>query len=57
VDLDATATMHDEGLRRTKEAGLVGKVSYRLGNALDMPFRAGSFDVVWWQDAWCYITD
>ena len=22
-----------------------------------MPFRAGTFDVVWGQDAWCYITD
>jgi SAM-dependent methyltransferase len=22
-----------------------------------MPFRAGSFDVVWGQDAWCYVTD
>jgi len=32
-------------------------VSFRLGNALDMPFRAGSFDVVWGQDAWCYATD
>jgi SAM-dependent methyltransferase len=57
VGLDATPRMHDEALRRTKEAGLEGKVTYRLGNALDMPFRAGSFDVVWGQDAWCYVTD
>ena len=28
-----------------------------LGNALDIPFRARSFDTVWGQDAWCYVTD
>ena len=55
--LDATSKMHDEAVRRTKLAALEGKVSHRLGNALDMPFRAASFDVVWGQDAWCYITD
>jgi len=57
VGLDATPKMHGEALRRTKEAGLEGKVTYKLGNALDMPFRARSFDVVWGQDAWCYVTD
>ena len=55
--LDATPKMHDEAVRRTKEAGLDGKASFVLGNALDIPYRAGSFDVVWGQDAWCYITD
>ena len=57
VGLDATPKMHREAQRRTKEAGLEGQVSFRLGNALDMPFRAGTFDVVWGQDAWCYVTD
>jgi ubiquinone/menaquinone biosynthesis C-methylase UbiE len=57
VGLDATVTMHDEAQRRTKEAGLDGKISFRLGNALDLPFRAAKFDVVWGQDAWCYVTD
>jgi len=55
--LDATPKMHDEAVRRTREAGLDGKASFVLGNALDIPYRAGSFDVVWGQDAWCYITD
>ena len=27
------------------------------GNALDLPFRESSFDTVWGQDAWCYVTD
>jgi SAM-dependent methyltransferase len=55
--LDATRRMHDEAVRRTHEAGLLDRVRFRRGNALDVPFRAGTFDVVWGQDAWCYITD
>jgi ubiquinone/menaquinone biosynthesis C-methylase UbiE len=55
--LDATQRMYEEAIRRTEEAGLADKITYKLGNALDMPFRAATFDVVWGQDAWCYITD
>jgi len=32
-------------------------IAFRLGNALDMPFHASTFDVVLGQDAWCYLTD
>ncbi len=55
--LDATEKMVDEAVRRTEREGLSNLVSFRLGNALDMPFHACTFDVVWGQDAWCYITD
>jgi ubiquinone/menaquinone biosynthesis C-methylase UbiE len=55
--LDATTRMVEEAIRRTKVAGLADRVGFRQGNALDMPFRRESFDVVWGQDAWCYITD
>jgi ubiquinone/menaquinone biosynthesis C-methylase UbiE len=55
--LDATKKMVDEANERTEKAGLSHLVTYKLGNALDMPFKAWSFDVVWGQDAWCYITD
>lgn len=55
--LDATPKMYNEAVRRTKEAGLDGQATFVLGNALDIPYRAGSFDVVWGQDAWCYVTD
>jgi ubiquinone/menaquinone biosynthesis C-methylase UbiE len=55
--LDATQRMYEEAIRRTEEAGLADRIVYKLGNALDMPFRAATFDVVWGQDAWCYITD
>ena len=55
--LDATLTMHEESKKRTRAAGLDKLVSFHLGNALDIPFRAQTFDVVWGEDAWCYITD
>ncbi len=55
--LDGTKRMHDEALRRTRAAGLDTKITYHLGNALDMPFDSETFDVVWGQDAWCYVTD
>ncbi|MFX1521676.1 MAG: class I SAM-dependent methyltransferase [Promethearchaeota archaeon] len=55
--LDATQKMIDEAIKRTEKEGLSQLVSYKLGNALDMPFKAKTFDVVWGQDAWCYVTD
>ncbi len=55
--LDATAKMVDEAVARTEREGLSHLVMFRLGNALDIPFHAGTLDVVWGQDAWCYITD
>jgi ubiquinone/menaquinone biosynthesis C-methylase UbiE len=57
IGLDATPRMVDEAVRRTREAGLEERVNFRLGNALDMPFKARTFDVVWGQDSWCYVTD
>ncbi|MCX9083618.1 MAG: methyltransferase domain-containing protein [Candidatus Methanoperedens sp.] len=55
--LDATGKMVNEAVSRTQKDGLSELVSFRLGNALDIPFHAGTFDIVWGQDAWCYITD
>ncbi len=55
--LDATQKMVDEAISRTAREGLTSLITYQLGNALDMPFKAATFDVVWGQDAWCYVTD
>ncbi|MCE8422780.1 MAG: methyltransferase domain-containing protein, partial [Candidatus Methanoperedens sp.] len=55
--LDATEKMVNEAVSRTERDGLSHLINLRLGNALDMPFHAGTFDTVWGQDAWCYITD
>ncbi len=55
--LDATWKMVNEAVSRTERERLSHLVNFKLGNALDMPFHAGTFDAVWGQDAWCYITD
>ena len=41
----------------TRMTGLVGRVDYRQGNALDLPFQDTSFDVVWSQNAAMNIAD
>jgi ubiquinone/menaquinone biosynthesis C-methylase UbiE len=55
--LDATQKMIDEAIKRTQQQKLSHLITYKLGNALDMPFKSETFDVVWGQDAWCYVTD
>lgn len=55
--LDGTRKMMEEAERRTQEAGLSEAVSYRLGDAQEMPFPERTFDIVWGQDAWCYVED
>lgn len=55
--LDATRKMVDEAVKRTRNEKLPHLVTFKLGNALDIPFKALSFDIIWGQDAWCYITD
>ncbi|UCF13734.1 MAG: methyltransferase domain-containing protein [Thermoplasmatales archaeon] len=57
VGLDATQKMIDEAIKRTKNEPNSNLITYKLGNALDIPYKAETFDVVWGQDAWCYITD
>lgn len=57
MGLDITPRMVAKAVERTRIAGLGYRVTFRLGNALDMPFRAGTFDIVWGQDSWCYVTD
>ena len=41
----------------TRRTGLVGKVDYRQGDALDQPFGEASFDAVWSQNAAMNIPD
>lgn len=57
VGLDFTESRHLGAQRLTKLAGLEHLVSFRFGNALDMPFEADSFDVVIGQEAWCHVPD
>ena len=55
--LDTTHHMIDEAIKRTEIKPYAKLITYKLGNVLDIPFKAEKFDVVWGQDAWCYITD
>lgn len=57
IGLDATKKMYEEAKKRTEQEDLASLVSYELGDSLKMPFEQGAFDVVWGQDAWCYVTD
>ena len=55
--LDMTKTMIEKARQRTKDAGLEAVIDFVEGNAMDMPFKANTFDVVWGQEAWCYVTN
>ncbi|MFW9876072.1 MAG: class I SAM-dependent methyltransferase [Candidatus Thorarchaeota archaeon] len=57
IGLDITPEMIEEAKKRTKDKPYAGKIEYRLGSGLDIPTHAESFDVIWGQDAWCYIRD
>lgn len=55
VDLTAEFCRVAEML--TRLTGLIGRVDYRQGNALSLPFDEMSFDVVWSQNAAMNIAD
>jgi ubiquinone/menaquinone biosynthesis C-methylase UbiE len=57
VGLDITPEMVQEAKKRTEGKPFSKKIEYRIGSALDIPAHANSFDIVWGQDAWCYIRD
>jgi SAM-dependent methyltransferase len=57
IGLDITPEMIEEAEKRTEGKPYADKIEYRLGSGLDIPTHANTFDVVWGQDAWCYIRD
>ena len=57
VGLDITPEMVAEAKNRTEGLPFADKIEYRIGSGLDIPAHANTFDVVWGQDAWCYIRD
>ncbi|MHA2125766.1 MAG: class I SAM-dependent methyltransferase [Promethearchaeota archaeon] len=57
VGLDITPEMIIEAKKRTKGEPFEDKIEFRIGSALDIPAHTNDFDVVWGQDAWCYIRD
>ena len=57
VGLDLVKTNVEEANRRAKARKLDHLTSFQQGDALNMNFPSGSFDIVWGQDAWCHIPD
>jgi MPBQ/MSBQ methyltransferase len=55
--LDLTAEFVAVAQMLTRRTGLVDKVDYRQGDALDLPFSDMSFDIVWSQNAAMNIAD
>jgi ubiquinone/menaquinone biosynthesis C-methylase UbiE len=55
--LDLTADYCRVGRLLSERVGLAGRVDFRLGSALALPFRAASFDVVWTEHAQMNILD
>lgn len=57
VGLDFTQSRHQAAQRLTALVKLDRLVSFRHGNALDMPFEAATFDAVIGQEAWCHVPE
>jgi sarcosine/dimethylglycine N-methyltransferase len=55
--LDVTESRHQGAVRLTELVGLADRVDFRLGDALEMPFEAASFDVVIGQEAFAHVPD
>jgi len=53
--VDATPHMIEEAKKRAPftEWG----IEFKLASVLDVPYPAETFDFVWGEDAWCYVTD
>lgn len=55
--LDLTEEYCRVGEMLTARTGLSDKVTFKVGNALDMPYPDGSFDVIWTQHSSMNIAD
>lgn len=55
--LDGTPHMFEEAKRRAKRDGMDGSIEFKLGDVTSIPWDKDTFDVVWGEDAWCYVTD
>lgn len=55
--LDITTSRHEGAVRLTKLVRLDHLVDFHLGNALDMPFAAATFDVVIGQEAFAHVPE
>ena len=55
--LDPTESYLEASQLLTEQLRLSDRLTHRFGNALDLPFEAGAFDVVWTQNSGMQIAD
>ncbi len=55
--LDGTMTMFEKAKERAVRDGVGGSIEFKLGDATDIPWDDAGFDIVWGEDAWCYVAD
>jgi ubiquinone/menaquinone biosynthesis C-methylase UbiE len=55
--LDGTKTMFEKAKERAARDGMDGSIEFKFGDVTDVPWEDGAFDVVWGEDAWCYVVD
>jgi SAM-dependent methyltransferase len=46
-----------EAKKRTETEGLSAHIEYRQGDVIDNPWEDNTFDFIWGEDAWCYVSD
>lgn len=55
--VDMTKTMIEKARQRTKDAKLEDLIEFHEGNVMSLPYDDETFDIIWGQEAWCYVTD
>lgn len=55
--LDGTKHMYEEAIKRAKRDNMDGSIEFKLGDVTAIPWTDSTFDVVWGEDAWCYVVD
>lgn len=53
--LDATPAIVSRAEAATSADGLSGLIEYKQGDVSSIPWPDGFFDLVWGEDAWCYV--
>ena len=55
--LDGTMRMVSESRKRIKAEGFAKQIEIRFGDVTKNPWPDKTFDVIWGEDAWCYVED
>lgn len=55
--LDGTQHMVNQATQLTKDEKLSDKIEYKVGDVTNVPWPDKTFDIVWGEDAWCYVND